>query len=403
MSAQIAPSVRPIDRIDLAQPEFPGGDAVGALIADARVIALGEGAHSIAEFTALGDALLRALVRDHGVTAFVMESGFAEGLLVDDWIHGGPGDVEDVARDGITYRFGEHDGIRRQLSWMREWNASGGSIRFHGMDLPGSSTSPGPAVRACLARIPARAGDDELVRRTDLGGRTEAAVAYAAMTDAERAALTVALRDLIARAHEAGDETAVRCAASIEAFLGELEWDGDPGPYPRERFMAETVEWIAAREERILVYAHNGHVRRTPLDGRPMMGALLAERLGADLRVIGMTYGEGPVVTFTQRSPRPFDCDVSLRTRGTVPGSIEERLERRLGDAPAEAALVDLTAADDGLLDGVGGMIASGSLETVEDFPASFDALLHLRRATPVPGAFERLRAEFDAPGREAP
>ncbi|GAT72321.1 erythromycin esterase [Microbacterium sp. HM58-2] len=402
MSAQIAPSVRPIDRIDLARPEFPDPGAIGALIGDARVIALGEGAHSITEFTALGDALLRALVRDHGVTAFVMESGFAEGLLVDDWIHGGPGAVDDIARDGITYRFGETDGIRRQLAWMREWNSAGGSIRFHGMDLPGSSTSPGPAVRACLARIPARRGDEELLRLADLGGRTEAAVAYAAMSEGERTGLALALRALIARVREAGDEIAVRCAASIDAFLGELAWDGEPGPYPRERFMADTVEWIAAREERVLVYAHNGHVRRTPLDSRPMMGALLAERLGADLRALGMTYGSGPVVTFAQRSPRPFDCDVSLSVRGTVAGSIEERIEQRLGDASAEAALVDLRAADDALLDGVTGMIASGSLETVDDFPASFDALLHLRRATPVPGAFERLRDEFDAPGREA-
>lgn len=403
MSAQIAPSVRPIPRIDLDGAEFPGSDAIGALIGDARVIALGEGAHSITEFTALGDALLRTLVRDHGVTAFVMESGFAEGLLVDEWIHGGPGSVDDVARAGITYRFGETEGIRRQLTWMRERNAAGGSIRFHGMDLPGSSTSPGPAVRACLARVPARAGDEEILRLSDLGGRTEAAVAYAAMTDEGRTDLARTLREVIARARETEDDIALRCAASIEALVGELEWNGEPGPYPRERFMAQTVEWIAAREERILVYAHNGHVRRTPLEGRPMMGALLAEALGADFRVIGMTFGAGPVVTFTQRSPRPFDCDVALGERGAVAGSIEERIEERLGDTPAEGALVDLTAVDDDLLDGVRGMIGSGSLEGVDDFPASFDALLHLRRATPVPGAFERLRAEFDAPGRETP
>ena len=33
-------------------------------------------------------------------------------------------------------------------------------------------------------------------------------------------------------------------------------------------------------------------------------------------------------------------------------------------------------------------------------FMQSFDALLHLHRVRPTPGAFERLRAEFDAPGR---
>lgn len=395
MSAQTAAYAQPIPEIDLAHPELPGSAAIGALIGASRVVALGEGAHSIVEFTAYGDAFLRTLVRDHGVTAFVMESGFAEGLLVDEWIRGGPGAVQDIAREGITYRFGESESLWRQLEWMREWNAAGGGIRFYGMDLPGSSTSPGPAVRACLARIPARDGDEELQRLADLGGRTEAAIAYASMSDGQRTEFAESLRALIARVREDGDEIALRCAASIDAYLAELDGDDDAGPYPRETFMAETVEWIAAREERILVYAHNGHVRRTPLDGRPMMGALLSSALGADLRVIGMTYGAGPVVTFTQRSPRPFDCDVSLGQRGTAPGSIEERLDA-IG---ADAVLVDLSRADAALLDGVEGMLASGSLERVDDFPASFDALLHLHRVRPTPGAFERLRAEFDAPG----
>lgn len=400
MSAQTTPFVRPIPVIDLTRPEFPDSAEVGALIGAAQVIALGEGAHSIREFTAYGDALLRRLVQEHGVTAFVLESGFAEGLLVDEWIHGGPGELDDVARAGITYGFGESAQLKRQLAWMREWNAGGGDIRFYGMDLPGSSTSPGPAVRACLARIPPRAADDELRRLSELGGRTEAAVAYAAMTTAQRERLIDALRELVERVRESGDEVAQRCAESIEAFLAELAWDGDPGPYPREEYMARTVRWIAAQEERILLYAHNGHVRRTPLDGRDMMGALLSRALGDHLRVIGMTFGTGPVVTFTQRSPRPFDCDVSLGERGATPGSIERVLGERLDALGADAAIVELDRAPSELFDGCTGMLSSGTLEMVRDFPASFDALLHVRRVTAVPGAFERLRDEFDAPER---
>lgn len=403
MSAQTTSFVRPIPVIDLTRPEFPDSASVGALIGDARVIALGEGAHSISEFTAYGDALLRQLVQEHGVTAFVLESGFAEGLLVDDWIHGGHGELDDIARAGITYGFGESAQIKRQLTWLREWNARGGDVRFYGMDLPGSSTSPGPAVRACLARIPAHAADDELLRRSDLGGRTEAAVAFAAMTTEQREDLTVALRGLITRVRDSDDDVAQRCADSIEAFLGELGWDGEPGPYPREEYMASMVRWIAAREERILVYAHNGHVRRTALDGRDMMGALLSRVLGDELRVIGMTFGAGPVVTFTQRSARPFDCDVALSERGTAPGSIEAAIEDRLEELGADAAIVDLAAAPSAFFDGCAGMLSSGTLEQVPDFRASFDALLHLRHVRAVPGAFERLRDEFDAPaGAEA-
>ncbi len=60
-----------------------GLDAVRDLVGDARVVALGEGAHNITEFHEFRDRLFRLLVRDLGFSALVTESGFAEGLAVD--------------------------------------------------------------------------------------------------------------------------------------------------------------------------------------------------------------------------------------------------------------------------------------------------------------------------------
>ncbi|GGO96821.1 erythromycin esterase family protein [Wenjunlia tyrosinilytica] len=386
-------------------------EVVRELIGDARVVALGEGAHSITEFYGLRDRLFRLLVREFGFTGLVLESGFAEGLAVDEWIHGGPGRVETIARDGITYRFGECEPMWRQLRWMRHWNRGGSAkVAFYGMDLPGSSTSPGPAVRACLDRLPARPGDQELLRLSDLGGRSEAAVRYAAMSASDRARLLEGLRGLGGRAlqssHENGKdskdskdaEVALWCAASLRAFVAEVEGGGasSEGPYPREAFMARSVEWILQRERRIVVSAHNAHVRRSPFRGRPTLGGLLASALGADLVVIGMTYGSGPEVRFTQRSPRPFDCEVALGARTLTPECVESRLDR-LG---RPVAVVDPRRAPGGFFDGVEGTLAGGGLDPVDDFPAAYDALLHVRRVTRVPGAFERLRAEFEAAAR---
>ncbi|MES9602046.1 erythromycin esterase family protein [Actinomadura sp. NPDC000929] len=388
--------VRRIRRIDPAAADLDDLETVRDLVGDARVVAIGEGAHNITEFHELRDRLFRILVRRFGFTGFVMESGFAEGLAVDEWIHGGPGQAETVARDGITYRFGECEPMRRQLRWMRRWNSgSSAKVAFYGMDLPGSSTSPGPAVRACLDRMPGRPGDEELLRLADLGGRTEAAVRFEAMTGADRDRLLAGLRELGERALVLDDEVVRRCAASLRAFTEELDAPS-AGPYPRDVFMAETVGWILERERRIVVSAHNAHVRRSPFLGRPMMGGLLDASLGADLVSIGMSYGSGPEVRFTQRSPRPFDCDVSLGARTLPPNSIESRLDR-LGPP---VAVVDLHRAPAGLLDGVDGTLANGGLDPVDDFPAAYDAFIHFRRATRVPGAFERLRAEFETAAR---
>ncbi|MCX4770322.1 erythromycin esterase family protein [Streptomyces sp. NBC_01260] len=311
---------------------------------DVRVVALGEDAHNVTEFYELKDRILRYLVERHGFTAFVMESGFAEGLGVDAWLRGSPGEVADIAREGITYRFGECAPMHRQLEWMRSRGTG-----FYGMDLPGSSTSPGPAVRAVADRMP---GWDlgELLGLSELGGRTEAAVRFAALSPPERNRLRTGLRALVARSAGVADAVVRRAAASVAAFLAELEPVPAGSPYPRDVFMAETVRWVLEREERIVVSAHNAHVRRTPFEGRPMMGGLLHEALGSELAVIALTCGSGPAIRFVERSPRPFDWDVLLEEREpTGPG------------APG----------------------------------AEYDALIHLDHATLIPGAFERLRAEF--------
>ncbi|GAA4093836.1 prolyl oligopeptidase family serine peptidase [Nocardioides kongjuensis] len=312
--------------------------ALRTTIGDARVVALGEAGHNITELHELRDDLFRVLVEDLGFTALVLESGFAEGLELDAWVAGGPGSVESAAA-GISYGFGHCAAVHRQLSWLR----SHGGVRVHGMDVSGGSTSPGPAVRALMSRIPAAAGDPDLLRRSDLGGRVEAALRWAGLSEAERERLRADLRDLAARGTAVGDPVAERLAASVLAFA-----DG----HDRDRFMADTVRWVLEREERVLVSAHDGHVQRTPYDGVPTLGGLLGDALGDDLVVVGTTFTSGPAVRITDRSTRPFDWAVALEEG--VPGPV-------LDDE-------------------------------------AFDLVLDLGVVHRVPGAFERLERELAAP-----
>ncbi|WP_418059678.1 prolyl oligopeptidase family serine peptidase [Pimelobacter simplex] len=317
--------------------------ALRTLSEGARVVALGEAAHHVAELHELRDHVFRMLVEQHAFTALVLESGFAEGLDLDAWVAGRSGGPVEAAAAGISYGFGDAVEVHRQLTWMREH----GGLRVYGMDLSGGSTSPGPAVRALLRRIAAEPGDADLLARSDLGGRVEAAVRFAGLDDGARERLRADLRALAARGLATGDPVAERLAASVRAFADDED---------RDAFMADTVRWVLEREERVLVSAHDGHVQRAPFDGVPTLGGLLAAGLDddRDLVVVGTTFTSGPAVRITDRSPRPFDWSVAL--------------DEGVASPPVDAAR------------------------------SGFDLVLDLGEVHRVPGAFERLERDLAAP-----
>ncbi len=170
-------------------------------------MALGENNHCIHEFLELRNQILRLLVTELGFGVVAFESGFPEGRLVDDWIRGGDGDVEDVAREGITFRSGDAPEVQDMLSSIRAHNAAGGRLRFAGLDVAGSGGPGLPSphrVRDYLAaHAPHELGSaDAAIRATEpyVAANNSASWArHAELSAPERDAATTALARLLLR------------------------------------------------------------------------------------------------------------------------------------------------------------------------------------------------------------
>src|SRR4051812_132680 len=107
--------------IDPDDDDFSDLEPLRGIVGDARAVAIGEGGHRIHEFYQIRHRLTRFLLAELGFTAFVMESGFPEGLAVNEWITEGRGDLEDLLRRGITYNMGRCAEMRGQLEWLRSY------------------------------------------------------------------------------------------------------------------------------------------------------------------------------------------------------------------------------------------------------------------------------------------
>src|SRR5262249_45796330 len=129
---------------------------LGKLAGDARILALGEPIHGGHEPLAFRNEAIRYAVTHLGFTAVVIESGFTESEIVDRYIQGGPGNVDSVIHNGITWGFQTLEENKQLALWLREYNARAKEkVHFFGIDLTGGEdigTWPG-AARSVMAAV----------------------------------------------------------------------------------------------------------------------------------------------------------------------------------------------------------------------------------------------------------
>ena len=301
-----------IRTLDPHDEDWSDLEPLGALLADAKVIGVGESAHRVREFQLLKHRLLRFMVRELGVTAFAMESGFPEGLRVSRWLAGDEDDLDIVLERGFTNAFGNSEEMRAQLLWMR---AHG--VRFYGIDVPGTGITPNAALDE-IERFDSELGQRlraELADITPSTGQPIEGNRLASLTTL----LTGAARDL--RRHD--DEPAAHRVAvhkCVEGLLAYVEMAATEGAFDvrRDTAMADMVGWIAEREPRVLLGGANAHVQRVAYTTRfgllRVLGQQLSERLGHDYVAVGTTFTTGTCLTLSSGPwtfPAPADDDAT--------------------------------------------------------------------------------------------
>ena len=247
-----------------------------------------------------------------------------EGWLADSWVRGAEIPLGRVMASGLTSLMGLWTQVRAQLRWMRQHNGTTANpVGFYGIDMPGSMVSLLPGLDAVTAYLeqadprfqacPGLRATASAFAATSAFSAPAAMSAYGSLTPGSRDALTAGLADLRARmtarrldyrerTSPAAYERALRSldvTVTLDAMARDLvRGDQQAMMLSRDAAIADTVEWILGREDRIVLAAHNGHVQRCPaaLPGTPpaaMMGTHLADRLGQDYLAIGMTTGTG--------------------------------------------------------------------------------------------------------------
>ncbi|MBB6547422.1 erythromycin esterase family protein [Nonomuraea rubra] len=379
------------------------------LVGGARVVALGESSHHIREFYQVRHRILRFLVERCGFEVYALEAPFTQGQVLDDWVRGGPGTVEQVAADGIALSLGRCREMHEVLAWMRERNhaAAQPPLRCLGTDLPGAAASPLPALEevagyvrwAAPEALPALEQAAGVARRFDDPVIFTALGRYQNLGPGEQDLLTSALSRLMAHlqrltlvqhAHGYGAEhdTAMwhlRGAWYLDHLHRANVQEGfESASTFRDVYMAESVLRLLEGGARVVLAAHNWHIQRTPAadsQGNLLMptGVHLAAALGDDYRAIGITSSLGRTTTLGDPTPeRPQGAWYDAPLPPPVEGSIESAF-------PTDRlwTLADLRAARP-QIDDAASFQHSRMADYFLDMPVfdAFDAIAHVSRSS---------------------
>lgn len=302
------------------------------MVAKTRVVAIGEPEHGTNEAPDFRNRMFRYLVENNGFTGIVLEADFARARVAADYVNGAPGSIEQAAK---ALSWGNPSAENMDLiRWMREYNQQQAhkiKIRLYGMDMeligvPGDTTPSHPALDETLAylkKVDGKAADHFLDMLRPFINRLSTAN-YSKLSKQQQALLSLGLDALISAleqkrsvyikassrsAYDWAYHNAVvaRQTDHMVCLLppeipGRIPPEGWRAASDRDSAMAENVLWILRHEGKVLVYAHDVHVKNAATKGGvwdvfqqapKATGQYLRKALGDQLVIFGISFAPG--------------------------------------------------------------------------------------------------------------
>ncbi|MFC5941012.1 erythromycin esterase family protein [Micromonospora harpali] len=359
------------------------GAAISAFLrslpARPALLGLGEARHFVGELGALRNEVFRHLVAHEGYRSFAVESDCLMGLVVDDHIATGAGDLDDVMARGFSHGFGASAANRDLVRWMRTYNeAHDEKLRFFGIDGPleywaasprqaltalhGLLDGPLPCTRETLDALLGPDGrwsnEATVMDPSQSIGQTADAQRLRVIADDLLALLDTQLPQLSVRDRERAElygRTAVGLLRYHHAMADSTADRISRLSGLRDAMMAANLRAVAAHGP-ALVFAHNLHLQRhhsrMSLGDQDVRmwsaGAITAARLGDRYAFLASAFGaiggDAPAADTTEGilATLPWHaCVVDGRRLARAAAAAAPRVSRDFAYFPLDPAHLD--------------------------------------------------------------
>src|SRR5262245_15171124 len=277
------------------------------ILADTRVVGLGEATHGTREFFQFKHRMVEFLVREMNFNVFAIESNYASCLKINDYVTGGRASrVEALQNLGMDVWVTEE--VMALVDWLRDYNQTvppERRVRFYGFDMQYMEVfDPVPEYFLRVAPEKTQAITETFTKlraakQAARGGAKENLKALLPEVDKLIRYFVLQQANFINKTSRAEYEQnlrSLRLSFQDADVLLSKEYNE-----ARDRYMAENILYLLNREPagtRIAVWAHNYHIStgEIPSPGGSVgkwMGALLRQQLSGGYYALGFAFSEG--------------------------------------------------------------------------------------------------------------
>jgi erythromycin esterase len=318
-------------------------------LATKRIVGMGEATHGTHEFQALKFSVFKFLVTEMHYKLFGLEAGFAESLVVNDYILYGKGNAKQAIR-GMHYWMWSNKDFLKMIEWMRTYNSDKPMeqrIRFYGFDMQ----LDGYAIQFITSSLKKL---DSVYFNTHFSAFPNQHIAYVKFTDSKKDSTQVLLNSVKTYINDQEDNLLKLFSKDELAYLKhslvllqqcfDLNTDHTnmmiASLQKRDKYMAENVEWILNFEgpkSKVMLWAHNGHISKSNRMFGDNMGSELAKVYKDHYYSIGFDFNKG--------SFKAADLKAQNNKIFTVGDAYKGSSSRILSAVPIPAFFIDIDEA----------------------------------------------------------
>ncbi len=306
---------------------------------EVSVVALGEATHGNAEFQKLKLDVFSHLVETTGVRAFALEGDFGTCSLANEYILYNKGTATEAVKN-LGFTIYQTDEMLELVRWMHDYNLEASEnekVRFYGFDMQQHNGNL-HRIKTFYQTADATKGENYL-SEWDTYFILEEGKLSPENLSCLRTLLTELLADLqqnqASYIHATSEDAyayARQSATCLLQFLDLCDASSDFVSYgnTRDKYMAENVKWILAREEtlhngKIMISGHNGHVAKAVNSTYTNMGYHLSQELKDHYFVIGTDFYKTTcnIATGEDRANHTFCSEDPL---AKAAGNLEENI-----------------------------------------------------------------------------